>query len=563
MKKIFVSLFIMITALFSCNEEKWLEEKPLSFYTTSNSYSTVPQFRQALNYLYNQLRSTYWNLGDQTAILHYADMAHGGTDMEPTPTKFNNALTWLVPTNYVVSSYWDIAYLSIGNANTIINRVTLSDLGASDKATIEGEALFFRAYWYNFLANIYGGVPVTIEETTEPRTDYVTTPRQEVYQQVVTDLERAVTLLSDINTVDDGKVSKQAAQHLLSEAYISLGNYSKAIEAATSVISHPSMALMTKRFGAYTNMEGDPYWDLFQNNNQNRSSGNTESLLVLQYDYKNSGSQLTSNMPRNILPYFQGIYLYDAFFTYFGTPFTDLTENMGGRGIGVIHPTDYFLYDIWGEDGTKDYRNSPYIIVRDWKVDNPALPVYDKWMVADGLLAESYKLRNFYPFILKFSRTHDFPDDCYVRLADGSIKTNAFGHKVIAYSAPSGNSSFKDEYLYRLAGTYLLRAEAYIKNGQNDKALEDINTLRARANATPATLAQINLEYLMDEQMRETYFEDFRTVTLMRMGKFVDRTRAKNPKIGGYVGDHQNLYPIPFSEIERNTLGKIDQNPGY
>ncbi|MDR1782939.1 MAG: RagB/SusD family nutrient uptake outer membrane protein [Dysgonamonadaceae bacterium] len=562
MKKYF-SILLCTAFLFSCDENKWLEEEPLSFYTTTNSYSTVAQFRQALNYLYNQLRDTYWNLGDQTAILHYGDMAHGGTDMEPTPTKFNNALTWLVPTNYVVSSYWDKAYLSIGNANTIINRVTQSDLSDNDKAIIEGEALFFRAYWYNFLANLYGGVPITIEEATSPRTDFVTSPRSEVYAQAAADLERAITLLSDINAVDDGKVSKQAAQHLITEVYISLGKYSEAIAAASSVISNPNMALMTKRFGAFATSEGDPYWDLFQNNNQNRSSGNKESLLVLQYDYKNSGSAITSNMPRNILPYFQGIYLYDTFFTYFGTPFTDLTENMGGRGIGVIHPTDYFLYDIWGDDGTKDYRNSPYIIVRDWQVDNPALPVYGKWMVADGLLAEAYKLRNFYPFILKFSRTHDFPDDCYVRLADGSIKTNAFGHKVIAYSAPSGNSSFKDEYLYRLAGTYLLRAEAYIKNNQPDKALDDINALRARANATPATLSQINIDYLLDEQMRELYFEDFRLSTLMRMGKFVERTRACNPKIGDYVGDHQNLYPIPFSEIERNVTGNITQNPGY
>jgi hypothetical protein len=566
MKRIFISL---ITACLlccnSCNEDKWLEEEPMSFYTTINSYSTVPQFRQSLNYLYNQLRSTYWNLGDQTAILHYADQAHGGTDMEPTPTKFNNALIWLVPTNYVVSSYWDIAYLSIGNANTIISRVAISEISDADKAVIEGEALFFRAYWYNFLANIYGGVPVSIEETTSPRTDYVTTPRNEVYAQAAADLERAITLLPDITATDDGKVSKQAAQHIITEVYISLGRYTDAINAATAVINHPSMALMTKRFGKFATSQGDPYWDLFQNENQNRSSGNTESILVLQYDYKNSGSPLSSNMPRNALPYFLDMRVMPKTGTNEIVAFTDLTENKGGRGIGVLHPSDYFLYDIWGKDGTNDYRNSPYIIVRDMIIDNPLAEGFGKWVVADGYLQEKYKLRNFYPFIMKLARTHDLPDDCYVKNIDGSIRTNAIGEKVISYASGglSANCTLKDEYLFRLAGTYLLRAEAYIKNSEPAKALDDINALRSRANATAAVVSDITLDYLMDEQLRELYFEDFRTVTLMRMGKFVTRTRTCNPKIGGYVGDHQNLYPIPFSEIERNTLGNILQNEGY
>lgn len=566
MKKIKYILIasLMMLGSFSCNESEWLEEEPLSFYTTTNSYTTVSQFRQALNYLYNRLRSVYWNIGDQTYILNFADIAHGGTDMEPVPTKFNNAQTWLVPTYYVVESYWNIAYLSIGNANTIINRVTLSDLSDADKATIEGEALFFRAYWFNFLANLYGGVPVPTEETAAPRTDYVTTPRAGVYGQARTDLERAVTLLSDITATDDGKVSIQAAQHLLAEVYISCGEYDKAIAAASAVINHPSMGLMTSRFGTAAAKPGDPYWDLFQYNNQNRSTGNSESILVLQYDHQNTGSNISLNMPRNLLPYFQGIYVPTPEGAYVAA-FPVLTENQGGRGIGVFHPTDYFLYDIWGADGTKDYRNSSRMIIRDMRIENPAAAGFGKWLVSDGLLDESYKLRNFYPCIMKFSRTYDLPDDCYVKNADGSTSTNAFGEKVIAYSygSLSANCSLKDEYLFRLAGTYLLRAEAYIKSNQPSLALADINALRSRANATPAQLSDIDLDYLMDEQMRELYFEDFRTVTLMRMGKFVDRTRVCNPKIGGYVGDHQNLYPIPFSEIERNALGKIDQNPGY
>jgi hypothetical protein len=46
------------------------------------------------------------------------------------------------------------------------------------------------------------------------------------------------------------------------------------------------------------------------------------------------------------------------------------------------------------------------------------------------------------------------------------------------------------------------------------------------------------------------------------MGKFVERTRKHNP-MGHNVDDHHNLFPIPFSEIERNRDVKWENNPGY
>lgn len=121
----------------------------------------------------------------------------------------------------------------------------------------------------------------------------------------------------------------------------------------------------------------------------------------------------------------------------------------------------------------------------------------------------------------------------------------------------------KDEYMYRLAGTYLLRAEAYFWNNEPKKAMEDLNELRSRAQTRQITdPGEVTLDFILDEQMRELYFEDFRVPTLCRLGKMVERSRKYNP-FGMNVGDHQNLFPIPYSEIEKNIFGKIDQNPQY
>jgi len=472
------------------------------------------------------------------------------------------------------------------NASAIIGRVDQSEAGAADKARIEGEALFFRAYWYNILANLYGGVPVYTEEIKSPRTDFTRATRNEVYDQARVDLERAITLLQDVDQVTEGRINKQAAQHLLAEVYISLGNYPKAIEAASAVINHQSMALMTTRFGSRASEQGDPYWDLFQNGNQNRkNSGNKEAILVFQYEWQNTGSIYGYMFPRQGLPYFLGLNVPNIAGTTRIMAFDNAGVSnatpvpMGGRGIGTIRPTEYFLNDIW-TDGQTDYRNSPYIIVRDYKISNPNAAGYGEWVVADGWLADADATylagrptdeggdlpsrRNFYPFVMKFARTDNAIPAA--ALVGNGATTNVFGEKLHYYNgsgtAPNANSSMKDEYLFRLGGTYLLRAEAYIKSNQLPNALADINALRNRANATPATIGEINLNYLMDEQMRERYFEEPRQLTLFRMGTFVERTRAHNPR-GFTVKDHQNLFPIPFQEIERNRDAVLEQNPGY
>ncbi len=133
---------------------------------------------------------------------------------------------------------------------------------------------------------------------------------------------------------------------------------------------------------------------------------------------------------------------------------------------------------------------------------------------------------------------------------------------VYQWGSLSANTSMKDEYMYRLAGTYLLRAEAYLGKGELSKAKDDLNEIRIRANATEITEADVNLDFILDEQLRELYFEDFRLPTLCRLGKVVERSQKYNP-YGYNVGDYQNLLPIPYSEIEKNIFGNIEQNPGY
>lgn len=562
MKKLkYIFVFISLLVLSACNEEKWLEEKPKDFYTPGNSYQTTQQFKKATNYLYDGIRRFYWGIGDQGVAIRLGDIAYGGTDYEPAQ-KFNDYKTFITPNTYVAGHFWDWCYNSIANANIIIHRIDMpNEVSADQKNLIKGEALFFRAFYYRTLADLFGGAPIELNELTEPRRDYVRATRKEVYDQARADLEDAIKLLPDIDIAKDGALNIQAAQHLLAEVYISLQNYPKAIEAASAVINHPSMALMTTRFGSRKDKAGDPYWDLFQLNNQNRSaSGNKETILALQYEYQNGGSAYSNEMLRFLLPFYTGAR------TKAGdketNAFSSFTAEKGGRGIGAIHPTDYFFNALWGNDFDTDYRNSSYMIVRDFKIDNSGADGYGKWLVKDGYLLGKDTIRNFYPFIMKFSRVGYFPDESYAKNSDGSQQLTSLGEHPLLNQNNSCNWSFKDEYLFRLGETYLLRAEAYLGNGQKDKAADDLTILRKRSNASGVQSSQVTLDFILDERMRELYFEDLRVETLCRVGKMVERSRKYNPR-GNNVGDHQNLFPIPYSEIERNIFAKIEQNPGY
>jgi starch-binding outer membrane protein, SusD/RagB family len=123
--------------------------------------------------------------------------------------------------------------------------------------------------------------------------------------------------------------------------------------------------------------------------------------------------------------------------------------------------------------------------------------------------------------------------------------------------------TFRDEYMFRLAETYLLRAEAYLGLGNIAAAAADINVVRERSNADPVSAANVNIDYILDERMRELGVEEKRMLTLMRLGKWYDRVVKCNSYYAAQANTKYNLWPIPQAEIERNREAVLTQNPGY
>lgn len=579
--KIFYAIgsFVIISMMFiSCDEEGILQTTPVDFYTPQNSYVTAEDYETAVLQFYQDVRSNFHSSAGEN---DFPSLAYQATDMfynHKNVGQFHDISSVLLPTNDnpIFHSMWEPAYRTIFDANVVINRAHSDENELTDEEArlFEAEAKFFRGYMYKMLANLYGGVPVILDEVTEPKRDFERATREQTYLQAASDLEFAAENLGNIDEVPDERINNLAAYHLLSEIYISLERWNDAIDAADEVIEHPNTSLMTERFGCCADQKAlipqydtNVFWDLFRQGNQNRSSGNTEAIWVIQYEWEipggGSGGPLLERLfsPRS----------WQAKVDNADGSSPPLVPNpnafTGGRSSGFIAPTKWFRETLWEEsdswDGDNwserdDIRNSMSNIVRDFMVRNPASDHNGQFVYRDNLPIHMSSLndttRNLYPGVFwsqKVSTPGQQPAAAFLSnpVVEGDL---SFSHR-----------AFRDVYAIRLAETYLLRAEAYLGAGNTVNAANDINEVRSRAQAPLVSPGQVDIDYILDERARELNHEENRLLTLTRLGKYVERVRAHNPPIAVHIQDHHNLWPIPFSEIEKNLMGEMEQNPGY
>lgn len=513
----------------SCTKKDLLKEVPKGFLSPDNAFLNKDGFVSALGDLYRLSRGLrtvelFSGEGDKIISAVYGS----GTDLGYYWDKKLNFgdYTLINPTNSLANNYWNILFEIVKGSNTIIARLATSSVSDADKLPIEAEAKFFRAYAYRFLVYLYGDVPKITSEITEPKFDFVRAPKKEILALMVDDLEFASQNLRVTNP-GDGHLCKAAADDILAETYISDGKYDSAIEAASRVINDGQYKLMTDRFGAYSNKPGDVFWDMFRLGNQNRSAGNTESILVWQMEFGVPGGVATYSAERTWGPFLD--------------PLKDsegkkaiLPADSLGRPISFIIPSEYLDVDIW-QNSSNDIRNSPYNIQRVFYNNNPASKEF-----GEAIPKPNAPNRNYHLWVKKASCPEGHPQ----------------GYDV------SGRL-YTDIYAIRLAETYLLRAEAYLDKGDKEAAAADINVLRDRAHANPVSPDDVDIDYILDERARELVVEEPRRLTLARLGLLYDRVKKYNPVSAPTIQPFNNLLPIPQNTIDVNTGATFPQNPGY
>lgn len=565
-RQLFIGL-VLAGSMTSCYD--LLTEVPKDFLTPENSYTDRKGFEAALANIYLSIRNDFYANSDQ-----WQNFDLMGVDVDlNNPRTSNDVYTeyfyWntLNADNGIAKKWWQRLYGYIYSCNVIIDRAESSLVKwntEEEKNAIVGEAKFLRAFAYRFLGNMWGKAPIVLEETTSPQFNYQSATQEEIYKQCKEDLLFAVQWMPEIDNQKGGRASNVAARHLLSEILICLKDYNGAVEQATAVINNPSMSLMTERFGKLKDFTfegydyqgekepwGDVYWDLFRVNNFNRIDGNKECIWNVQFDVELQGGGNTGVSGGNfgLERWFGAAWWSQKDLD--GTP-NWLKDILGGRPVGAVSPTKYAAEQIWQykDSWNKDIRNSKYNMKREYYWTNPNGRFYGQLMTEETLgdKATSFQVT----------------DPTYMKI----IAAQHHGQFKDATSGETHDNGriYKDWYIMRLAETYLLRAEANLLAGKADAAAADINAVRNRANATPVTASDVNIDLILDERARELYLEDFRLNTLMRMNKLVEYLMKYNPKViqAGYkLDDHLNKLPVPNSEIEANKEGGLVQNDGY
>jgi tetratricopeptide (TPR) repeat protein len=566
---IYIFLVTLTAGSMSCKKD-FLNEEPKSFLSTGNAFKSEADFNASIYNLYALVRSHYYTLNDFNPFW-YQYRTDGFWEITVGTPNLAGEIS--ASTTAITNFAWGPHYKIIAEANTVISRLPKSTLTETQQKLFEAKAKFFRALAYRALAYLYGGVPLVLEELETPKTDFVRAGRSDVYKQAIEDLKFAAANLPDIAAVKDGEVSNVAAYHLLAEVYNADKQYQNAVDAATLAINNPAMGLMTARFGTRkTVTPGDVYWDLFQRGNQNRKSAlNKEAIFVIQIetDVPGGGGSTTGGAQFGIwaaervhAPLFRDMKVGGT--ALFNWPMGDYT---GGRGVGFLAPSYWFSDTVWQSDFNTDIRNANNNFVRTVTVNSQGSPLYGQTISylnppanATGFenkpIVKGKMDRAFYPYQSKASQAYDYPTSLYANPGNAD--------PVQKYLLKSGaGGTYIDQYMMRLAETYLLRAEAYVGLNKTTEAANDINVVRIRAGASQVSPAKVNIDYILDERLRELGIEEKRMLTLMRMGKWVERTKKCNPFYGQYMQDFFNLWPIPVAEIEKNNKAVLEQNPGY
>lgn len=585
-----VMIVAILTLFISC-KKSWLEPKPLSFFSPENTLINEAGFRAALASCANNLRPEFYEDGAPIITENiFSEMAVEGTTDKFGPAVNMNLL--ITPDANLNSSdfnrigwYWDRWWLQIRLANTVISRLPEAEFAAAAKDVIKGKAFFYRSMGYYRLLHQFGDIPTSFKELREPKLDFETVQREVILQRIKRELDTAAAVVPWIQ--DKGDVNKASILHLLTKVNLALGNFDEAIANSTQIISNGTFRLMVNRFGAEaSDARRNVIWDLHRPANK-AISANTEALFIVtdRFGDQNQVVNGTTSM-RQAVPFFTAPTILTpdgrvGMSPNFGVEF-DMTT-LYGRGIGRCRGTGYATRMIWTDrnDLRGDTTSGNWMTMGQVVYNNPAIRTTSAFygrrlqlFNANGTLTVSSgdTIRTWF----------DWPH--YKLYIPDQIRTPWQG----------GNS---DWYVFRLAETYLLRAEAYWWKGDNAKAAEDVNAVRTRARCAPLTPAQVDIGTILDERGRELYYEEPRKTELTRMsfifaktgkpfnGKtynvnsfstsnfWYDRLMDKNEFYGRNVknvrGDaytispYHVLWPVPRNAILANTNGQINQNLGY
>ena len=515
-----------------------LTEHPITG-ITSSYYGTPAGFDAAVNSAYFAMR-THW------ALERGATMTVFGTDefqkgADGSYKFFNDYTAQLNGDVDMIKNTWRDFYQGINAANTVLDAAKTANVPDATKSLRTGEAKFLRALYYFTLVRTYGDVPLFTTPTAGVLTETNRAPTADVYKQIIQDLTDAIGVLPD-KAQQYGRADKPAAQHLLAEVYLTRaapGDMALSATQSKAVVDNPRFKLLPR------------YRDLWVMGNE----VNSEVVFAIQY----TSDPLTNG----------GDDFGNKLHLYFGFPYDQQTgmvrDIANDRPFKRFRPTTWLL-GLW--DRSKDSRYDD-MFKNVWFINNPNDSKIPKDASGKPKLAAGDTSIWFPGVDISAAERASHAYTIYTP----SQYDDATFPVLNKYLDPTRTSTNqepgqRDHPIMRLANTYLMLAEALMRDGKPDQALPYVNAVRTRAAkpgqeaAMQVTAADLNLDFILDERARELTGETTRWFDLTRTHKLVERVSKYNPGGGANVKSFHELRPIPNNEILLST-GNMKQNPGY
>lgn len=640
------AVLVVASMMVSCGDS-FLEQDPLSFYEPATTYSTEAGLQAAMTQCDKQLK-TYridgnWNnvgiftnyLMSDVGMYAKTDMSGGfqdNFDAKLTPT---SGMAGGGDANYM-QRFWDQGYSMVKYANTILTYIDqVKGLDDATRDAYKGRAYFHRAYAYYNLALQFGDIPLVTKLISVPKCNYTSTSKEAIFKMLVHDLEFAVEHVPPQSKMAYvGQVNQEGCMHMLVKCYLAVGEYAKAEQVATDLINNHGLKLMTENFGTWQpsgaektwKVTRNVVWDLHRTPNI-ADPANKETIMMIS----NSNDQdfTTYNVMRACFAHWSNSVIRDPH--GLGGPGQNIARNSGnynetldwvraaGRGIAVNRTSYYYNKTIWSYDGETDWQDlrhnrevGNWMEMEDFKYNNRNSDFYgqnyqlyatedyydpndpSKIVVHKGDILCSDTIRSWYPTPLYQLYILDTPNE-------NNKGANQF-------QGASGTGANGDMYLFRLAETYLLRAEARLYQGKASAAAEDVNAVRRRANAKKM-FQTVTIGDIMSERARELYLEEFRQAEMVRVSWCLarsgvadewgnkydlatwDKQEGTDLNGGSYwyrrcttynvfnhpygkgqqgsqtfeykINKHNLHWPVPNSAITANNQGQLRQNYGY
>ena len=504
----------------SCSDS-FLDEELTTKYSTE--YFDTPEGLEDLTLaLYGNIR---WHFGYEWAY----GITLYGTD-EFTMGGDNTSWIWntyepaLNPANYTpalgapngncpgVSALWDEMYYGIASCNTIIAKAE-SVFGAEEETKNRSlaHAYFLRGYNYYRLAAQYGKFVIQTEPTTGVVRNFKQSTQEECWAQVISDLRTAYELFKGEEfTYGKGITwTKATAAHFLAKALLFRASernadwnaqyidqdLQEAIDACTYAIEarggEGALAanysdVYAKWSGVDCDLEQSPEILMAAGNNANsavsgRFGQQTYNYFTMQFRTVTGqwtqrgqfigGMEFQRCRPTEytyaIFDHVNDARMWKTFRIIYGINKIQDKAIADAKGLHLGDPSCVMILNTPNDNTYDNYTFGNTTMNPTWQDDENKLGWgAGKWAPSSLVLYQNGRYvgntfgttasnaSNFYAGINKF-------DDC-------------------SRTAEKGNA-YRDVPMARLAETYLVRAECYVRQGDYDKAKADVDVIRRRA----------------------------------------------------------------------------------